>query len=224
MKESDFQIVDRVSFILDRCRGKKVLHLGCANYPYTHETVADGSLLHPKLAAVCGELHGFDHDVEGIKALEGYGYGNLSRCDLERLEEVEKDDVFEVIIAGEIIEHLSNPGLFLNGIKRFMHAETELVITTINAYGAMRFAQYGLRGRNGAAEPVHPDHVAYYSYRTLTLAVARAGLNVEEFAFYDLGPEHRRYCRWYYRAVNDLSVAVSKQLSDGVIAVCRLGE
>ncbi|MBO0181221.1 hypothetical protein J0682_30075, partial [Vibrio parahaemolyticus] len=74
---------------------------------------------------------------------------------------------FDVIVAGEIIEHLNNPGLFLSGVRRFMHRDSKLVITTINAYCAMRFFVYALRGRRGINEFVHPDHVAYYSYSTL---------------------------------------------------------
>ncbi len=123
-----------------------------------------------------------------------------------------------------MIEHLSNPGLFLKGIQRFMNDKTNLVITTINAYSAMRFMIYGLRGRGGAIEPVHPDHVAYYSYKTLSLVIERENLQVRDFLFYDLGIEHRKFNRWFYNVFNDASVKFFPQLSDGVIAVCRLPE
>ena len=104
-----------------------------------------------------------------------------------------------------------------------MNADTQLVITTINAYSALRFAIYGLRGKGGLNEPVHPDHVAYYSYKTLNLLVERAGLKVSEFCFYDIGTDHRPFQPWYYNMVNDVAVKILPQLSDGVIAVCRLG-
>ena len=83
------------------------------------------------------------------------------------------DEKFDVIVAGEMIEHLSNPGLFLKGIQRFMSKDTKLLITTINAYMGMRFWIYGLRGQGGSFEPVHQDHVAYYSYSTLSLLIER---------------------------------------------------
>ena len=35
------------------------------------------------------------------------------------------NETFDVIIAGEMIEHLSNPGLFLKGIQRFMTPTTK---------------------------------------------------------------------------------------------------
>ncbi len=141
---------------------------------------------------------------------------------MEKLEEVQLDETFDVIIAGEMIEHLNNPGLFLQGIQRFMNAETSLVITTINAYSAFRFLIYGLRGKGGENEPVHPDHVYYFSYKTLSLIIERANLTVKDFYFYDIGTEHRPFNRWFYNLFNDLSVKFSPQLSDGVIAVCGL--
>ena len=121
-----------------------------------------------------------------------------------------------------MIEHLNNPGLFLEGIKRFMNDKTLLVITTINAYCGMRFWIYGLRGKKGSVEPVHPDHVAYYSYSTLGLLLARHDLQTEKFMFYDLGKEHRQHNRWILNFINDVCVSIAPQWADGIIAVCRV--
>lgn len=217
-----FELVQRVEFIKKACAGKKVLHLGCTNYPYTQESLDNEMLLHFELESAAAELYGFDFDERGLRILEKAGAKNLYRADLEKLEEVALDETFDVIIAGEMIEHLSNPGLFLRGIRRFMNSETNLVITTINAYGALRFLIYGLRGKGGANEPVHPDHVAYYSYKTLSLILERENLEVEKFYFYDIGTEHRPFNRWFYNLFNDVCVKLAPQLCDGVIAVCNL--
>jgi SAM-dependent methyltransferase len=217
-----FDLVDRVGFIKDACRDRKVLHLGCTNYPYTREAIDEGMLLHFDLEKISAELYGFDFDQAGLDILAAYGSKNLYRTDLEKLSEVDLNETFDVIIAGEMIEHLNNPGLFLSGIKRFMNERTELLITTINAYSAMRFAIYGLRGKGGVNEPVHPDHVAYYSYSTLKLVVERSELALKKFCYYDVGPEHRVHIRWFYNLINDVSVRFSPQLGDGVIAVCGL--
>lgn len=217
-----FELVQRVEFIKKMCEGKKVLHLGCTDYPFTEQNIKNKMLLHFELQKHASELYGFDFDQKGIDILSNAGVKNLFRADLEKLEEVELDETFDVIIAGEMIEHLSNPGLFLRGIKRFMNEKTNLVITTINAYSGMRFLIYGLRGRGGEREPVHPDHVAYYSYKTLSLVVDRENLVIKDFVFYDLGLEHRPHNHWVYNFLNDVSVKISPALSDGVIAVCGI--
>jgi hypothetical protein len=216
------ELVQRVEFIKNACVGKKVLHLGCTNYPYTQEAIENDMLLHTELGKSAKELYGFDFDQKGIDVLNNAGVNNLFQADLEKLEKVELNETFDVIIAGEIIEHLRNPGLFLQGIQRFMNSETNLIITTINAYCAFRFLVYGFRGKGGENEPVHPDHVAYYSYKTLSLAINRENLEIKDFYFYDIGEEHRPFNRWYYNYFNDICVKFSPQLSDGVIAVCGL--
>ncbi len=218
------ELVQRVEFIKNACAGKKILHLGCTNYPYTKEAIENEMLLHTELGKTAKELYGFDYDQAGIDILQDSGVRNLFQADLEKLEKVELNETFDVIIAGEIIEHLRNPGLFLQGIQRFMNPETNLIITTVNAYCAFRFIVYGLRGKGGENEPVHPDHVAYYSYKTLSLAINRENLTVKDFYFYDIGDEHRPFNRWYYNVFNDICVKFSPQLSDGVIAVCGLSQ
>ena len=219
---NEFELVHRVKFIKQACAGKKVLHLGCTDYPYTEKALENNMLLHFEIQKVAEQLYGFDFDQKGIDILERAGVKNLYRADLEKLDQVPLKETFDVIIAGEMIEHLSNPGLFLRGIQRFMHAQTNLVITTINAYSALRFFIYGLRGRGGKNEPVHPDHVAYYSYKTLSLVLERENLQVKKFLFYDIGVEHRQFNRRIFNFVNDVSVKFSPQLCDGVIAVCSL--
>ncbi len=218
------ELVQRVDIIKSISKGKRVLHLGCTNHPYTQLAIDGDALLHKDLESVATELFGFDYDQEGIDILTAHGSKNLYRADLEKLDEVELDTKFDVIIAGEIIEHLNNPGLFLAGIQRFMDAESELIITTINAYSALRFTTYALRGKGGTNEPVHPDHVYYFSYKTLKLLVERAGLTVKDFYFYDIGKEHRPFIPWYYNLINDVAVKFSTQVADGVIARCTLAQ
>jgi hypothetical protein len=216
------KLVQRLEAIREICRGRNVLHLGCTNYPYTEDAIEKNMLLHFDLEKIAERLTGFDYDQAGLDILAAHGSTNLYRADLERLDQVECSEIFDVIIAGEMIEHLNNPGLFLDGIKRFMSSKTVLMITTINAYCALRIVQYALRGKGGTNEPVHPDHVAYYSHNTLRLLLERHGLAVEEFMFYDLGDEHRPHNRRAHNFINDVAVKFSPQLADGIIAVCRL--
>jgi len=216
-------LLQRVPYLLDRCRDRRVLHLGCTNWPYTDAALADGSLLHLQLAKVARELHGLDADAEGLARLAARGHAHLHQGDLEALDTLGLDAGFDVIVAGEIVEHLSNPGRFLTGVQSLMRPETTLIITTVNAYCGLRNAQYFLRGRGGRQEPVHPDHVAYYSQSTLTHLVKRAGLDVTFAAFYDVGREHRPYMPAYWRFVSDVLVGLARQTADGVIVECRLG-
>ena len=220
----EIRLVQRVEFLSQAVVGKSVLHLGCTDHPYTLDSIANGRLLHAKIKDLTTELVGFHFDEEGIKILKEQGMEDIYRANLEELDEVDLEKTFDVIIAGEMIEHLNNPGKFLNGIQRFMSPESKLVITTVNAYCGMRFFIYALRGKGGINEPVHPDHVSYYSYSTLRLLLERHGFEVEDFYFYDLGKDHRPSNRLIYNFVNDVAVTIAPQLADGVIAVCKLAK
>jgi SAM-dependent methyltransferase len=216
------KLVQRVDVVTALCRGRRVLHLGCTNWPYTADSLRHGTLLHDTLRGVATRVVGFDADADGLAALAALGVPDLHRADLERLDEVALDETFDVVVAGEIIEHLANPGLFLSGVRRFLRPDSRLVITTVNAYGGLRTALYATRGRGGIREPIHPDHVAYYSYATLGGLLRRHGYRIEEWSFYDIGREHRPHNPWYYNATNDVLVRLSRQLADGLIAVCAI--
>lgn len=215
-------LVHRVEYLKQVCSGKKVLHLGCTNWPFTEEALKTDALLHLTLQKVAGELWGLDADRDGLEALAKLGVNNIHYADLEKLDELDLSEQFDVIIAGEMIEHLSNPGLFLRGIKRFMRPDSTLVITTINAYCGFRVFYYGLRGRGGSVEPVHPDHVSYYSYSTIHHLLSREQLVAKRFYFYDLGPEHRPTNRFFLNWINDACMLFAPQLADGLIVEAAL--
>ena len=219
-----FKTVQRLSTIRKLCQGRKTLHLGCTDSPFTETAIKNRSLLHFELKDAASELYGFDNDPTAIDILKLHGINNLYQADLERLSEVNLDETFDVIIAGEVIEHLSNPGLFLLGIGRFLRPGGKLVISTVNAYCAFRFAMLAISGKGGVNEPIHPDHTAYYSFKTLKLLVERNGFKFEEFMFYDLGVEHRAGVKWVYRLINDFAVSLFPQFSDGIMAICTLND
>jgi SAM-dependent methyltransferase len=215
-------LIQRVDYLKNICRDKSVLHLGCTDWPYTQNRLEYGNLLHLELQEYAASIWGIDGDQQGLDILTRMGISNLFRGNLESLHQVDCDRTFDVILAGEVIEHLSNPGLFLRGVQRFMRPDSVLVITTVNAYCGFRMFRYLTRGHGGAGEPVHPDHVAYYSYATLTHLLTRENLAVRKFFFYDLGTEHRPHNLWYLNVMNDICVRIAKHLADGVIAECQL--
>jgi SAM-dependent methyltransferase len=223
MGNDRYSLVDRREYILRRCKGKRILHLGCTNHPYTAESLQANALLHADLSKVASSIVGVDSDLAGIQKLTELGFENLLLGDLEDPSTINLKDTFDIIIAGEVIEHLTNPGKFIVGLSRFMTPESEILLTTVNAYSVMRFTQYALRGRGGQTEPVHPDHVAYYSIATLTKLFEKCGLTVIESAFYDLAKEHRAYNRAVWNIANDLGVSIFRQLADGIVMVAKRG-
>jgi len=178
----------RQELILAKCRGKRVLHLGCVDAGLLRERFEAGELMHQKLAGVAGELWGVDIDEEGISFLRGQGFDNLVTgdiCELDKIGGVQDRD-FDVIVASEVVEHLLNPGLFLNSVKMIMAPRrTELIVTVPNAFRVGTLLSL-LRG----VEYVHPDHNYWFSYHTATNLLRKCGFDIAEvlvYSFQDAG-------------------------------------
>lgn len=182
----------RIDFILGACRDKRVLHLGCSDSPATEEHLADGSLLHSMIDNVAAKQYGIDIDPAGIEIMRNAGFKNVAVSNVEDLLRNNPFGMtdFDVIVAGEIIEHLSNPGLFLDSIKPLMGPpyNSKLVITTVNAFYAMRFFLCMVTGR----EHVHPDHVSYYSKRTLEKLLQVHGYEIDQFSYYSISEAYEK--------------------------------
>src|SRR6476469_1175877 len=121
---------ERTTFLLERCRARRVLHLGCLDWPIQRERLANGTWLHGKLTEVAAELVGIDLASEAISEVQSQGYGhNIHIGDAEHLDEVaSRFGRFDVVVAGELIEHLNNAGLFLESAKTVLGPDGRLLI------------------------------------------------------------------------------------------------
>lgn len=175
---------DRHAFVVERCRGRRVLHLGCVDAGVLEDRFRRGELLHQKLAAVASELWGSDVDEAGIDFLRAQGFDRLLAADGCRPGAFDAlaRERFDVVVACEILEHLANPGLFLDNVRGLVEpGRTELIVSVPNAF---RFTN--LRWLVRRRELVHPDHNYWFSYVTLRHLLSSAGLRVNELLVYQL--------------------------------------
>ena len=205
--------VDRVNFLVDACRGKEVLHLGCADAPYTEERLADGSWLHRQLTEVAARCLGIDADSEAVQWLRGtMKVGNVEVGDAEKLDQLEAGG-FDLVVAGELIEHLNNPGRFLASARSVMKPHGRLVITTTNAFCFRRFLRVPF-----GVESIHPDHTYYFSHRTLQCLAERFGYRLVAAFSYRL-PNRNPFLPWL---VERLATVVTPNWGEGIVHVYSL--
>lgn len=187
VKLPNVQIVNgRHELILEKCKKKCVLHLGCVDSGLLHERFERGELMHQKLSDVADEVWGVDIDESGISYLSNKGFNNLIVADISKLDEIEiiQKKAFDVVVASEVIEHLLNPGLFLSSVKSLMIPEkTELIVTVPNAFRIDNLI-WLLRG----IEYVHPDHNYWFSYHTVTNLLRKNSYKISEVYVYNLVP------------------------------------
>jgi len=181
----------RWDFILDRCIGRRVLHLGCVGETDVPpavkiEAFRSKCVLHPRLMEVAREVVGVDLDAETINLIHSkLGTGNLVIGDVEHLENCAIDGTFDVILCGDLVEHLTSPGLMLEGMKRFMTPESSLIISTPNQFSLLANIRFSLGSYREGAE-----HVIVFSKLTLAQLLERHGYKIRElYTCYDRPPQ-----------------------------------
>lgn len=174
-------LVTREEYVMQHCAGKKVLHIGCVDWPFTEVKFKSGTLLHLKVARVASRIAGLDASEEGIAWLRTQGMDNIYLGDAAKIPEILSIISFtpEIILAGELLEHLLQPADFLRGIVQTLRSDAEIIISVPNAFSILSIANMVL-GR----EKVHSDHVAYYSYRTILELMRRTGFTLIEILPY----------------------------------------
>ena len=193
--------IGRMDFVLDRCRGKKVLHLGCVDEGLTEERIRSGELLHFKLKNVAVEVWGVDISKEGVRLLQEHGVGNLVVGNIEQIDEIEqlKGHKFDIILLTEVLEHLNNPGRFLIGVKKLFNSNTTMIVTVPNG---LRLT--GLMRQIKGYEFVHPDHNYWFSYKTIETLMKKNGYHIEKilvYTFFDYTLSFREVVRKIWRRI-----------------------
>ncbi|QQR82379.1 class I SAM-dependent methyltransferase [Candidatus Campbellbacteria bacterium] len=97
------------------------------------------------------------------------------------------DKKFDVIFAGDLIEHLSNPGLFLNTSAKHIQPHGRLIITTPNCFNLFNITEKISKG-----EPtVNHDHTCYFNSKTLKQLLEKNGWEVVSVGYiYSLDVEY----------------------------------
>ena len=169
--------MEKQKFILSKCNDKNVLDLGCVEHDLFRDNLKSGKWLHHKIKQVSKSVVGVDLLNEFFPELEESGY-NILFGDVEKLYEVKELDnkKFDVIVAGDLIEHLFNAGLFIDSIKSFCDKNTEIIITTPNAMAFHFFFPNLMHG----IEPNRDDHTCWYSMRTLCQLFEMKGFSIIE--------------------------------------------
>jgi len=202
----------RDSIICSLCKNKKVLHIGATDSPYTEDKFKNGLLLHTQLMQCSSEVYGIDIDQKAISFLQSQGISNITYHDMNYVKNL--DYTPDVIIFGEIIEHLQNLQLALTTLKSIMTPETKLIISTPNLLSILSFMSSFLLNR----EWIHEDHKVGFTYGLLNQLLVANNLQVETFYFTYL-PLSK--C-WWPRVIPEIISYIRPCISDTLLAIATL--
>ncbi len=132
-------------------------------------TKQSGRWLHRHVVEVAKACTGVDVLPEGVAELRERGYDVL----LHDVTESPLEDRFEVIVAGEIVEHLGSPQALFDAAAEMLDSGGVFVVTTPNPYMLHRAWKY-LRGRF----PDSVDHAVLLGPSNMAELGDRAGLEL----------------------------------------------
>ena len=173
-------LVDRFSYLRELARGRRVVHVGFVDAGCQTMNVQSGVWLHEHLASTATELVGIDLDEGGVadartRGYEAYAVDCRDDAAIRALDLTPAD----LVVAGEVIEHVDDPGGFLDGLHTLVAPGGMLTVTTPNATGLVNAAAL-----LGNLEVSHPDHVVMFSCATLDAMLVRHGWQPVEHAVF----------------------------------------
>jgi len=159
---------ERIDQIVPYIAGKSVLDVGCTSGSRRDDWV------HAGLVRVADRVVGVDIDADAVSRARERGF-DVRLADAESLLMAEE---FDVVHAGELLEHLDNPRSFLAAARSRLKPGGALVLTTPNAFAISNFVY-----RLGGKPRVNGDHTCWYCEDTLRQLLERNGYEIVSMAY-----------------------------------------
>lgn len=171
----------RWDFIKFYVEDKKVLDVGPAELVGTVHRFKEDRWMHKRIISVATEVVGLEINEEQVRALRDMGYD----IRLGDAESFDLGETFDVIVAGELIEHLSNPGKFLECARRHLRPNGVLLLTTPNRFGALDFFKALRRNRVPSYGKPIAKHVMYFDEDLIKSLLTRHGFSDIIVTYYE---------------------------------------
>lgn len=216
--------INKEQYILKQLApNSNVIHVGCTNSPNTIERWNNETLLHKRLCdrarSIGANVIGIDIDDEAINLLQSKMPNEIIiNADAHKLSAYFGNNRrFDLIIAGDVIEHLPNPGIFLQSCDNVLSTDGKIIITTSNAFSIVRFVKSLL-----FHEAVHNEHTAYYSHKTLGRLLKMYDFEGCDFGYYKCEPIcNLSLNRLISNLIENILCVIFPQFSEGVVVSAK---
>jgi 2-polyprenyl-3-methyl-5-hydroxy-6-metoxy-1,4-benzoquinol methylase len=148
--------------------GRDILDIGCA------VGYKKPDWMHFHIKSVAKSIKGLDLDAKSIEEINQMGY-EITQGNAQDFQLNEK---FNLIHAGELIEHLDNPGSFLECVHRHLKEDGLLLMTTPNALRISNFIYSATGGLK-----VNAEHTCWFCETTISTLLERKGFEVVEVGY-----------------------------------------
>lgn len=165
----------RTEELLDICRDKRILHIGCCDHArLIKQKIDNRDWLHGLLTDCTEYTVGVDIDHHAVsEAQRSSGLDNIFLGDITSSEAIEpvKNKRFDIALFGEVVEHIPNPAAFLQRFREnYGDIVERIVITVPNALRAGN-----VKGALRNTETINSDHRFFFTPYTIAKVACDAG-------------------------------------------------
>jgi 2-polyprenyl-3-methyl-5-hydroxy-6-metoxy-1,4-benzoquinol methylase len=210
------------NYILPKIKDKRVLDIGCISHSFEERSKDkywnfDIFLEHAKY------LKGIDILRNEVSEAQKEGY-NIEFGNAEIYISTEK---YDVVFAGDLIEHLGNPAQFLNCSHKNLHNHGLLMLVTPNTFSISNIFKAITKFTN--EPPVNPEHTCYFTPKTVSELVSREKFEVADIYYTNTNYSEKRlddirkgsFPLFIQMKMNYLLTKIFPQFSQAFIIVLR---
>jgi len=165
--------LDRMEYIVESVRGKRVLDIGCVENDAEHHTREEW--LHNHIVRASSECLGLDILDSEIKLLLEKGY----HVKYHDITQSPVDQKFDIAVCGEIVEHIGNIEGLLQNCRKSLFPGGRLIFSTPYPWFIGVSARHTFAG---LYFPGSLEHVTWYDPSNMAELAIRHGYTFEMFA------------------------------------------
>jgi len=165
-------VSNRIAYLSSLARGRDVLDIGIVEHFL--EAANNPNWLHRHIASAASSCLGVDLLPE-VEKLAANGF-NVRVADLAAAP---LDQTFDLIVAGEVLEHIDAPGSFMKNCAAMLRPNGRLALTVPNPWHINAVIKSAARRQTFVDST---DHVGWYDASTLLELGQRSGLQLIKFA------------------------------------------
>ena len=172
-----------VSYFCDIARDKNTLHIGC--YEHDEKYVNSEAWKHKSINDVAKSCTGLDINKNGVEHMKRLGYDAVHA---DATSEIDLGQLFDTIIAGDVIEHVENIGGLIRFSSRHLSPNGYIYISTPNPF----FVGHVFSAWTNSPAVANFEHTTWISESTMLEVARRSGLNLDKI-IYPIGKSHNNF-------------------------------
>jgi 2-polyprenyl-3-methyl-5-hydroxy-6-metoxy-1,4-benzoquinol methylase len=176
-----------LEWLVERVKGKTCLDVGAIEHDMSY--VDKDTWKHKKLVNSATRVVGIDIIESYVQQLNERGY-DIRLCDATSEEYL--GEKFDIVVVGDVLEHVINPGDLLRFALRHLNVGGEVIVKTPNPY-----YKWCIKSFIKKKIYINLEHVAWYSPSQILEMTRRTGCVLKSYIieFSDKKP-------WYWKFVN----------------------